>query len=501
MRRILFAGDPFPPRRLLLVTVYYILGILAGDVCSFGVCLLLALIPLAAGARVRSSFVCLLALCFAAGSGIYTLHRLLPPDHIANITSPVTAVSGTVVSVPEFSCYEGQLMRVTSAETPAGPVPARGCVLLYAKRSLPYGACLTVRDAPRFITGEAAFGMDAGRYYARKNVYMSVFSRPGNTLLTGMSSSLLMRAADMTRHAVIRSARLLPKEAGGFLTGMLMGSRDYISDELYRACIGCGIIHLLAASGFHCGLVALAVGLCLGPIPDHRVKSLCVILCLWFYVLLTGCAPGAVRGALCVTLFLAGSLLGRGCTKPSYTLLLSALVILCVSPSQLFDVGFRLSYVCAAALLVIAPYLSMPVRSARRRGRLGAGAAHAGLLLAASAAVALAVLPFQIYYFNYVSLAGFLLGIPLCAVITCYFYMGVIAMLCSAIPLTGQAAAWVAGPAGDFTVWLIRQAGDASRLWTVGVLPPAAVIVWYLCAALVILLLWRRFGERRSEDV
>lgn len=119
-----------------------------------------------------------------------------------------------------------------------------------------------------------------------------------------------------------------------------------------------GTMHLFAISGFHIGVIALAIDCLLGAVrmPGGGRFWLGAAL-LWLYVDITGASPSAVRAWVMVTFMLAAWRLrlpgGSGAA-----LILSAVVVLLIQPLQLFTASFQLSYGIVAALL----WLSVPLQ-------------------------------------------------------------------------------------------------------------------------------------------
>ncbi|MBP5273762.1 MAG: ComEC/Rec2 family competence protein, partial [Abditibacteriota bacterium] len=464
----------------------------AGDVCSVWVWLCGGLAVLAAGLLRRSAYICLFSLCFLLGAGIYTAGRIQPAGSINNVAGDIVGVSGTVVSAPEFAGPSGQLLKADRAFLAGGEKKVSGSVLLYSSSPVPCGARICVMERPEPVGPGGAFGMDIAEYMARKNVYLSLYSNEKNTEYLGFSGFPLAWAARFRDLLMIR-ASCLPGEASGLVLGMLLGDAGLVSDDLRDATARTGIIHLLAASGFHCGLIALLVRVIFGFLPEHRLRALVIILFLWAYVLLTGFAPGAVRGALCISMYLAGLILNKGGTKLSHYLFLSALVFLLADPAALFDIGFQLSYVCAAALLLLLPYALLPLRSVLYRRKPPAFVSGAGAALIASMCISAACFPLQSAYFYYFSFLGVIYNIVLSVPVTGFFYTGLAALVFAGAGPPGAITVYAASLTGEFTVWLIKKAAETAPLSVVGALPPFAAICWYCGLLLLLLFLIRRY--------
>ncbi len=154
--------------------------------------------------------------------------------------------------------------------------------------------------------------------------------------------------------------RAPPERTGeaNLLAAMLLGDRDLIAEEQEERFLLSGTMHLFAISGLHVMMVALTLHLlaALLPIPANQRHWL-VLTVLGGYILVTGASPSAVRAYAMVLFYWLGSSLSRSSSSVP-AILLSAFVVLLVSPAQLFSVGFQLSYSVVLSILLLGIPLS-----------------------------------------------------------------------------------------------------------------------------------------------
>lgn len=148
-----------------------------------------------------------------------------------------------------------------------------------------------------------------------------------------------------------RLARCLPGDEAGLLQTLLLGdSENFTAYSDFRQ-IGCA--HMLAVSGLHMTLVAAFVTLALARVPGGRLLKnfLCVAL-LFAYLALTGFPTSAVRSYVMFFLFLLGKSIGA---KPDSlnSLGLAVLVICLFNPFSGGDVGFSLSVLSTAGIILL----------------------------------------------------------------------------------------------------------------------------------------------------
>ncbi|RMF86531.1 MAG: ComEC/Rec2 family competence protein, partial [Planctomycetota bacterium] len=133
----------------------------------------------------------------------------------------------------------------------------------------------------------------------------------------------------------------------------LLGERSEISEELNDQLLTSGMLHILAISGLHVGIVA---GLVLWYGEIHLRSHRWIIGTTWaaavFYTLLCGAPPSAVRACVLISFYCAAELVGLW-PPPINSLAGAAVFLLAANPSQLFHTGFHLSFVAAATLLAV----------------------------------------------------------------------------------------------------------------------------------------------------
>ena len=164
--------------------------------------------------------------------------------------------------------------------------------------------------------------------------------------------------------------RLLPDDdARSTILSMTTGERNRTNPELRRIYARGGAAHLLAVSGLHVGIVFMLVNALLRLVPVVRYgnvwRSISAVAAVWLYVAMCGSPPSAVRaGAMFTVLQL--SLSSSRAYSGMNALAVAAAAMLLVSPRLVFDVGFRLSFIAVAAILLWGVPLYMRVRSRSR---------------------------------------------------------------------------------------------------------------------------------------
>ncbi len=183
-----------------------------------------------------------------------------------------------------------------------------------------------------------------------------------------------------------------------FIQALILGQKKAINRETYNDFAEVGVVHILAVSGLHVGIVLIIIQFLLKPllrIPKYGrpVMILLSILSLWFFAALAGFSPSVMRASTMFS-FLALSQLSRRKTNSLNMLGLSAVVLLLFKPQLLFEVGFQLSYAAVFAIVLLYPVFSKVYLPTYNLPKIFIKTAYVSL------AAQIGVLPFQLYYFH-----------------------------------------------------------------------------------------------------
>jgi competence protein ComEC len=159
-----------------------------------------------------------------------------------------------------------------------------------------------------------------------------------------------------TREQVIRILKkyIISRKEQGLAEALLIGYKDDLDKKLVESYSNTGVIHIIAISGLHLGLIYWLLLRLTRPLKRKKLLWLrCVIIIssLWMFSLLAGGAPSVLRSAVMFTCLALGEASSR---KGSIynTLALSAFVLLVWNPFWLWDVGFQLSYSAVLSIII-----------------------------------------------------------------------------------------------------------------------------------------------------
>lgn len=143
-----------------------------------------------------------------------------------------------------------------------------------------------------------------------------------------------------------------------FMISLIFGDRSYLEGELLDAYQQLGLIHLLAISGLHVGIITAAafyMGIRSGL--TRQTVNMLLILLLPIYVIMAGGAPSVIRAATMTAVALLLLLMKKRIFSID-TIGLACIFVLLLNPYYMFHIGFQLSFSVSQALLLSAKKIS-----------------------------------------------------------------------------------------------------------------------------------------------
>ncbi|HTD41056.1 MAG TPA: ComEC/Rec2 family competence protein, partial [Mucilaginibacter sp.] len=147
-------------------------------------------------------------------------------------------------------------------------------------------------------------------------------------------------------------------EAIAVASTLILGYKADLSNDVLQAYSKTGTIHVLSVSGAHVAILFLMLNFVLGFLNRFRygktIKAILIILIIWYYSLLTGFSPAVCRAAVMISMIIIGKTYSRYINTLNI-LAISAFFLLLYDPFFILDVGFQLSYLAVAGLVIFQP--------------------------------------------------------------------------------------------------------------------------------------------------
>lgn len=278
-------------------------------------------------------------------------------------------------------------------------------VLLYFQHSgeaqaLRYGDLLFVHaNLSRIEPPHNPDAFDNQQYMRRRGLYYSGFVRDGTWQCVGHAPANRIKFIALIIRNQLTNTYMTAGMSGDeldILKAILLGDDDTLDPELKASYSSAGVSHILCVSGMHVGVIFMIINFILKPLELFRssriFKTVLVMLIIWMYAHITGLAPSVTRSATMFSFVSIGLLLQRN-TNVFHSLFASMFILLIINPLLLFEVGFQLSYLAVAGIVLFQPKLSGIYHCRTRIGH------YFWELLTVSVAAQLGTSPISIYYF------------------------------------------------------------------------------------------------------
>lgn len=146
----------------------------------------------------------------------------------------------------------------------------------------------------------------------------------------------------------------LDRTTSEFLISIILGEKSLLDENLRQTITGAGLGHIMALSGMHVAIIfsiflALLFPLSLGGF--HKTRRFVALAFLWCYVIFTGAAPSTMRAAIMAT-FIVFAITTQRKNSALNALFASSFFILLFSPLSIWNIGFQLSFICVASIIL-----------------------------------------------------------------------------------------------------------------------------------------------------
>ncbi len=196
---------------------------------------------------------------------------------------------------------------------------------------------------------------DYAAYCARQGIYHSLYLTAKDFYVaqqTKKAKNILTQAQEYVKDIFQQYIRGQQEKA--IAEALTIGYKYDLDDDLLQAYSNTGVVHVIVISGMHLGLIygilLFFTKLLQRNTISRWIRTLCILLLIWTFTLLTGAGPSVLRAAVIFSLMMLGeSLLRKNNTYN--TLAASAFLLLLVNPFYLWDIGFQLSYLAVLSII------------------------------------------------------------------------------------------------------------------------------------------------------
>lgn len=289
------------------------------------------------------------------------------PDHLIHqkdtesISRIVFSVSELFKSTNKWASYQATVKQFNGKQT-------SGKILLKVKKD----TLLTLKKGSSYVSDLKLKKLPNETFPYGFN-YTKYLNQQGITHQAWVSETKLIALPKYTNHWADLMADFQQRLSSGlkkqqlssdviqFTQALVLGDKKELTKQLKTNFQNAGVIHILAISGLHIGVIYLAFSWVLKTILyRHKfrvVRSVVVLVVLWLFAWFSGASDSALRATTMFSFFEISLWLLRR-QHPLNALLLSVFVLVGIDPRMLFSVGFQLSVVAVISIIIGVPKLS-----------------------------------------------------------------------------------------------------------------------------------------------
>lgn len=409
----------------------------------------------------------LLQLCLVvAGCLLMLMHTLsMSPGYIEKWYANGQTIVATLTEPPVPKSKSVKAEATVQLLTSEGKLRnTEGKIIMYLSKSesmpaLEYGSVIAFRKPLQHISNAGNPGSFNYKAYAeRQGIFYQAFLKDHEyEVLAYRNANAFLSITFNTRDWVLRQIiRYIPDPAeNGVAQALLIGYRGDLDKALVEQYANTGVVHIIAISGMHLGMIYGLLIFLLQPLGQKRsmiVVRLAIMLgSIWIFTLLTGAAPSITRAAIMFTMVSAGQALHKNASIYN-SLAAAAILLLIINPYSLWDVGFQLSF---SAVLSIAVFYQPIQKWWSPKNIL---VKKVWQLIAVTIAAQILTMPMAVYHFHQFPLY-FLLSNLVAVPLSGFALYALLALLgLSWWPAAAVLAGWVAGTAirwlNTFILWV-----------------------------------------------
>jgi competence protein ComEC len=357
-------------------------------------------------------------------------HPKFQEHHIAHFNGDTLAMR--VIEMPKTSAsgFKSKV-KIIAGKTQEGWQHIHGTAYLYlantADSSISYGDTLIGTFMLNGIEAPVnPYEFDFQKFSAYQGIYHSIYVK--NTSQIALKpyktpQELADYVAELQEWVWLQLQNNIPgNDAAGIMAALFLGTKAFIPQDVIAAYSSAGVMHVLAVSGLHMGLVFVLISTLFGFMGKRRAGRMLLLFLtlfsLWAFALLAGLGPSVLRAAVMFSVIAIGAAFSE---KPNVfnSLCFAAFLLLLFEPHLIFHVGFQLSFSAVWGIVYFQPRIKQlfpTVRSAFVRYFFD--------LTTVTLAATLVTIPITIYYFHQFPLYFIFTNLVIIPGVTVILYLG-----------------------------------------------------------------------------
>lgn len=341
------------------------------------------------------------------------------------------------------------------------------------------------------------YQFDYRAYLEKQQIYDQLFFENNQHLLVQSKPVSIEGYADRLRNYINTELGKYPfsETQLAFINALFLGQRQDIDSQTQQNYTNAGVVHILAISGLHIGIILMILQVVFKPIERIKygvfIKTFCIVLLLWGFAFIAGLSASVVRAVTMFTVVAIALNLKRPHNVYN-TIAISILCILIFKPQFLFEVGFQLSYLAVLGIVSFQPIIYKIIY--RPKSWI---LNKAWETMTVTLAAQIGILPLSLYYFHSFPLL-FLLSnlviVPLLGLLLVFGFLVILLAISNALPdILVLAFGMVISTLNRFVAWIAHFESYILKNISFGALELAAS---YITILFLLILFNKRSGKR-----
>ena len=187
-------------------------------------------------------------------------------------------------------------------------------------------------------------------YYRRKNIFYEIKAK--DIKIIKKSNFIFRLSASIRKKVKEIIAENFKHDEYSIISGIFLGEKEELRNDLKNAIIGAGVMHLLVASGSNISYIVLLVANFFWFLRRGSVSmALFSIIFAFIYAVMIGLDPPITRAFLMLLFVFISHLLERN-TDIIQILFLTAFIMILFNPILVYDISFIMSFVSVYGIIL-----------------------------------------------------------------------------------------------------------------------------------------------------
>jgi len=295
-------------------------------------------------------------------------------------------------------------------------------------KDIKYGDTLKLRgklELPENFENENGITFDYVNYLGKSEIYTTMFFPEMEMLESVQASKTKHYLFEIKEFAVKEFNENLPSPHAELISGILLGTKQALGEDLLSDFRRTGLIHIVVLSGFNVSIIVLMVMTALSSLP--RIPKMIVgILIMTFFIIMVGAGATVIRAGIMTFLALFAKAFYHK-TDLNRSLFFAGFLMILINPLiLLYDPSFQLSFLATIGLVNFSPYIERKI--VKIPGWCGRE------IISATVATQIAVTPLLIFMTGEVSVVSTLVNLLVLPIIPFVMLVGLIVVVFSKLP-------------------------------------------------------------------